>query len=508
MPNQQLKMRSIQPRAIDLGDSARRASQIAAHGSLVVDDATHASPPCSTRVALHTLGCRLNAAETMLLQGRLTQRGWQIVDWDAQADVYVLNSCTVTAQADAHSRQVLRGVRARNAAAQIVVTGCYAEAPHGKATLPALADLVVGNGEKLRLAEHVTAFADAAAATDRSPGPLRGLGKVIAPRISRSPFRLGEQGLPWPLTQSQKRTRAHLKVQDGCDFMCSFCIIPRTRGRARARDFEDALAQAKACVRAGVREIVLSGVNLGTYAHCSRGLCDLLDALNRLHWLARIRVSSLEPGTIPAGLFERMADAGHKLAPFLHMPLQSGADRVLQAMRRRYDASLWRRLAEQALREVPALWLSTDVMAGFPMESASDFAETEALLRGLPLAGLHVFPFSSRPGTAAARMPQLVSSALRRERAMRLRELGEAKREAFYRAHQGQEAQVLFEVPRDANSVRGYTANYIRVELRLPHPERLRNRMRRVRLQQGEAQYMRGTLLPHTARLPRESAAC
>ncbi|HKI97996.1 MAG TPA: tRNA (N(6)-L-threonylcarbamoyladenosine(37)-C(2))-methylthiotransferase MtaB [bacterium] len=439
------------------------------------------------RAALHTLGCRLNAAETDLIRRQLEGAGYQVVPWGEQADLCVVNTCTVTAQADAKSRQALRAVRRSTPAATLAVTGCYAQRQPEALARQGLADLVLGNAEKLRLLTHLDA--PAAAGPPAEPaGP-----RVVAPRIPREAFRVDgfDAGA---LITSDGDTRAHLKIQDGCDFMCTFCVIPAVRGRARPRALDDLRAEAEALAAAGYREVVLTGVNLGTYADAGCDLVGVVDALNAIPGLARIRISSIEPTTVDAGLLARMADGAHRLVPFLHLPLQSGAATVLAAMRRRYGPVEWRAFADQALARVPGLCLGTDVMVGFPGEDDDAFAETVALLESLPLAYAHVFPYSARAGTPAPRLPDPVPAPVRQRRAAVLRALSERKREAFHRRHLGRRLPVLFEQPRASGVAQGYTENFIRVEVAVSDAVALRNRIASVQLLEAGPARVAGVL--------------
>lgn len=423
------------------------------------------------------MGCRLNHAETAMLHSSLERAGYEIVPWGCEAELMVLNSCTVTRHSEAKGRQALRSMRRRFPGARLAVVGCYAQTGSAALAEAGLADVIVGNGRKLQLAEILDEeWLDDAPLVDLTP-------------LSRAPFALDVFAAP------EVHTRGNLKVQDGCDFMCSFCIIPVARGRARPRILHNLLAEAEHLAAAGVRELVLTGVNLGTYLHEGTTLAGVVDALDRVPGLDRIRISSIEPTTVAPELLERMADPAHHLVPFLHLPLQSGSARVLHLMRRRYAPQQFRRFAERALAQVPDLCLGTDVMVGFPGEDESAFEETRSLLTALPFAYCHVFPFSQRPGTRAARLPESVSTSVRDARAALLRGLSDRLRRKYHERFRGSTRQVLFESGGPAGMARGLTDNYIRVEVPAPRPQALRNRLLPVRLDEAGTRAMAGTLL-------------
>ena len=449
------------------------------------------------RAAVHTLGCRLNLAESDLMRRQLEGAGYAIVPWGETAEVCVINTCTVTRQADAKSRQAVRAARRANPAARIVAVGCFAQLHPQALAQDGMADLVLGNGEKLNLPEHLS----------HPPQPPGDPARIVAPPIPKTPFAIegfdtggfsaGEFDAGSFITTGSG-TRAHLKVQDGCDFMCAFCIIPAARGRARPRQWDNLLAEARALAAGGARELVLTGVNVGTYAVREGGrrreLTDVLDALDAVPGVERLRIGSIEPTTVAPGLLERMADPGHALAPFLHLPLQSGSARVLAAMRRRYTPGEYRAFAERALAAVPDLCLGADVMAGFPGEDDAAFEETLALLKALPFAYFHVFPYSERQGTAAARRPDMVPAPLRKRRAAVLRALSGEKRAAFQQRFIGETLEVLFERPKSPGVACGYTRNYIRVEVATEEAAALRNRILPVRLLESGQDRVAGVL--------------
>ena len=441
----------------------------------------------TTRVSLHTLGCRLNHSESESLSHQLSQQGYQIVPNDAEADLCIVNTCTVTGASDSKNRQLIRSLHRRMPQARITVTGCQAQMePEAIATLPGV-DLVVGNEAKHQIANWLPLLDEAQA----SP-------QIVHNKIRRLPF-----SLPLPFAEEGKAeqlqgpTRGQLKVQDGCDFMCSFCIIPFARGRSRHREFNNLCAEAEQQVAAGIQEIVLTGVNLGTYDLHGQNLVDVVDFLNSLKDLKRIRISSIEPTTVDPGLLERMGDQSHKLAPFLHLPIQSGSNRILELMKRRYNALDYVREVEETIQKIPDICVGADVMVGFPGEGESEFKETLNLLANLPMGYLHVFPFSERAGTPATRLAAKVSPEEKRVRAARLRELSKRLRHQFMQRFVGTSRTVLLEKTKPDGRQGGYTDNYLRVQLNSTKHEGLHsNRLIPVQLESIRGDVLLGTPLP------------
>ena len=432
------------------------------------------------RASLHTLGCRLNQAESKMLTDRLEAAGFSIVPFGAPAELGIIHTCTVTREADAKCRKAIRQFTRANPAAFTAVIGCYAQMGTAAiAEIPGV-DLIIGNQEKLNVLDHV--------GWGKNERPV-----ILRDRIDRSDFSLQTFGdLPFPY-------RAHLKVQDGCDFVCSFCIIPFARGRARARDWENTLAEAHALAGRGVRELVLTGVNIGTYESGGREIVALVDALDAVPGISRVRISSIEPTTVPLALFDRMADPAHALLPFLHLPLQAGTDRVLQAMRRKYTLGDYAAFLGEAVARVPDLCVGTDIMVGFPGETEAEFAGTCAFFQEQPFHYAHVFPYSERDGTLAVRKLEsgewpVVPVEERHRRCAQLRRLSAMKRHAQMAQALGSVREVIFEDPRDGRSP-GYTDNYIRVLADSPDGTPLRNRRARVRLERVRGDWVEATVV-------------
>ena len=412
------------------------------------------------RASLQTLGCRLNQSETSILEEKLVAAGYALVPFGEDADLGILHTCTVTREADAKSRKMLRQFVRNNPDAYTAVIGCYAQmAPETIASIEGV-DLIVGNQEKLNVLDYVAA--------GKNTTPL-----IIRDRIVRDDFTIDFVDEATVLSR-----RANLKVQDGCDFMCSFCIIPFARGRGRSRNLENLVAEAKTLVGRGTKEIVLTGVNIGTYGWGEHDILEVVDRLDDVEGLARIRIGSIEPTTIPDGLFERMKDGVHALVAHLHIPLQSGSNAILEAMGRKYTREEFIEFVRQAADAVPNLGIGTDVMVGFPGETDAQFQETYHLIEKTPLFYAHVFKYSERDGTASVRMAGEVGAQTAGRRSAEVIRLSGEMTGKFYARQVGQEMDVLFEHEQDGLWT-GYTGNYVRVAVR--SKDDLTNVLRRVR---------------------------
>lgn len=431
--------------------------------------------PHPMRASLHTLGCRLNQGETALLMEKLAAAGYEMVPFGEPADLGVIHTCTVTGEADAKSRKLIRQFVRANPGAFTAVIGCYAQmGSEAIARIPGV-DLILGNQEKLNLLEYV--------GSGKNPAPV-----VVRDRILRDDFSIAfESG-----TGAVAR-RANLKIQDGCNCMCSFCIIPFARGRVRSRELDNLLDEARELVRRGTKEIVLTGINLGTYAHAGKNIEDVVRALGEIEGLHRLRIGSIEPTTIPEGLFECMNDPAHPLVPFLHIPAQSGSDPVLEAMHRNHTREEFRGFIRLAHERVPGIGIGTDFMVGFPGETEADFEDTADLLENSPLFYAHVFKYSERPGTAAARLPGKVPPAIANQRSARLHRISAEKTRRFSEQYLHQQVEVLFESMENGHWG-GYTGNYLRVAV--PSGEDLGNQIRTAILDEIAGDLLYGHLAP------------
>ncbi|MBM4138749.1 MAG: tRNA (N(6)-L-threonylcarbamoyladenosine(37)-C(2))-methylthiotransferase MtaB [Nitrospira sp.] len=399
------------------------------------------------RASIHTLGCRLNHAETIVLGEGLRRRGFELVEFGRPTDVLVLNTCAVTEEAERTSRYVIRKTLKHSPHAFVAVTGCYAQAGLDGLKRQEGIDLIVGHQYKLELPSYLP--------------PSHALQKRAVPEIrhirtmSRDDFDLPYFGEP-------DSTRAPLKIQDGCSAMCSFCIIPFSRGHERSRRLEDILCEAADLAARGYHEVVLTGVNIGQYRHNNHDFCSLLRQLDQVQGLERIRISSIEPTTVGDELLDILAGST-KFCPFLHIPLQSGDDQILEAMNRRHTVKAYVGLIEQATAKIPHLGLGTDLMTGFPGETEAAFRNTLAIAADLPFSYLHVFPYSPRPGTAALRLKQATAPATIRKRTTLLQNLSHTKRLAFHQKSIGTTLSVLFEADTEDGFRHGTTSNFTKV---------------------------------------------
>jgi threonylcarbamoyladenosine tRNA methylthiotransferase MtaB len=399
-------------------------------------------------IALHTLGCKLNYAETSTIGRAFAQAGFNVVEGHAPADVVLLNTCSVTERADRECRQVIRRALRTSPEAYVIVTGCYAQLqPETIARIDGV-DLVVGTRDKF----NVLGLA----------GDFR---KRDLPQVYVSCIDEADSFEAAYAADTDGRTRAFLKVQDGCDYTCAFCTIPRARGESRSVPVGAIVRQAELIAAQGFREIVLSGVNVGDYGRkIGSSLLELLRALDRVDGVERYRISSIEPNLLTPAVVEFVCSSG-RFCDHFHIPLQSGSDSVLRGMRRRYDTAQYRRLVEQIRVMAPEAGIGADVITGFPGETDARFEETYAFLSELPVSYLHVFTYSERPDTDALLFQGAVEPKHRFARNERLRMLGLKKRHAFQATFIGRDVRVLVEHPAGEGLMSGLTSNYLRVKL-------------------------------------------
>jgi threonylcarbamoyladenosine tRNA methylthiotransferase MtaB len=402
------------------------------------------------RVAFATLGCKVNQYDTAAMDTAL-RADCEIVPFAEGADVYVVNSCTVTDRADAESRQLARRARRLNPSGRVILTGCFAQTSPQRAAMPEV-DYVIGIG---RLPDILRAVHDRIPADE---------GRILVHNLRKA-----EQVSTLGAEVFSGQTRAFLKVQEGCDLFCTFCIVPFARGRSRSVEPRRVLAELDRLAARGFREVVLTGIHLGGYGKDltpALTLADLVEMVAERAPLPRVRLSSIDPPEVTPRLLDLMARGG-VLCPHIHMPVQAGADAVLRRMRRLYDGAMVREVAAEVVRRLPQAALGTDVIAGFPGESEAECAAGLALLEETPFTYFHVFPYSRRGGTTAAKARDHLPAQTIRARARALRRLGAAKRQAFAQRNLGADLDVLVESTRDRESGRlaGYSRNYARVLL-------------------------------------------
>lgn len=418
------------------------------------------------RAALHNLGCKVNAYETEAMRQLLEEDGYEIVPFEPGADVYVINTCTVTNIADRKSRQMLHKARKMNPDAIVVAAGCYVETADGDVEKDPAIDIILGNNQKNQLVSVIRDF-EQKRAGKRAEEPSGAMTKKIDINHTKEYENL-------IIDRTENRTRADIKVQDGCNQFCTYCIIPFARGRVRSRDTQDVLQEVRALAASGCQEIVLTGIHLSSYGvDLGEGmdLTALIEAVHEVDGISRIRLGSLEPGIVTEKFAYTLAELP-KVCPHFHLSLQSGCDTVLKRMNRRYTSGEFREKCE-LLREaftLPAL--TTDVIVGFPGETEEEFAVTEEFLRQIKLYETHIFKYSKRQGTRAAVMPDQVDEQVKAFRSERLIALGEENRLAFEESWMGRGAEILFE---EKNTIAGkeyftgYTKEYIRAAVLADH---------------------------------------
>ncbi len=412
----------------------------------------------SKTVAFHTLGCKLNFSETSSLSRMLEQEGFEKKEFDELADVYVINTCSVTDNADKECRQLVRRIQRKAPESFVVITGCYAQLkPKEISDIPGV-DLVLGAAEKFNIARHIRELAKGDPA------------KICSCDIEEvSGFHSS-----WSVND---RTRTFLKVQDGCDYTCSFCTIPMARGKSRSDSIANVVKNAEELAAAGVKEIVLTGVNLGDFGKGPDGIgvampvtgreenfFQLIKELEKVEGISRYRISSIEPNLLTNEIIEFVANSD-KFMPHFHIPLQSGSNKTLAAMRRRYKRELYAERVSLIKKLMPHCAIGVDVIVGFPGESEEDFQETFEFLHALDVSYLHVFTYSERDNTHALEIKPVVPVHIRNERNKALRNLSYMKMQYFMAQHSGQTRNVLFEHEDKNGMIEGYTDNYIRISV-------------------------------------------
>lgn len=409
--------------------------------------------------AYYTLGCKLNFAETSTIGKQLLSHGIRKARAGEKADVCIINTCSVTELADKKCRQLIRRISKEHPDAFVIVTGCYAQLKPEEVSVIEGVDLVLGMAQKADVIQYL----------DR-----KNKQKAIVTTATK------EIRTFVPSCSSDDRTRHFLKVQDGCDYYCSYCTIPFARGRSRNGRIKDLVGQAQQVAQQGGKEIVLTGVNIGDFGKSTgESLPDLLQALDQVEGIGRYRISSIEPNLITDEIIEFVSKS-KRFTPHFHIPLQSGSDNVLQLMKRRYDTDLFRHKIELIKQLIPNAFIGVDVIVGTRGETEADFETCETFIRQLPVSQLHVFSYSERPGTKALAIEPVVSPAEKHARSKRLLDLSDQKLYTFYNEQRGKTAEVLFEHTRRGKNMHGFTENYIKVEI--AYDKALCNEIRTVKL--------------------------
>ena len=422
-------------------------------------------------VSFHTMGCRLNFSESGSLAQGFVERGYEIVEFGTPSDVVFLNTCTVTDQADSSCRNLIRKAVHHAPEAKIVVAGCYAQMEPESIKQMEGVDLVLGTSEKYKVFDYLAEDDETQIKVDHSQDFW---------------------GAATSLTSGQ--TRAFLKVQDGCNYICSFCIIPFARGRSRTISLEEARIQTEALVSQGFKEIVITGVNIGEYeARSGHRLTDLLKVITSVSGIKRLRLSSVEPNTLSEDVIKFLSDCEIYQNHF-HIPLQSGSDEILKLMRRKYLLDDYKKVLERVHKYFPKAGIGADIIVGHPGESDLHFKETFQFLRDFPITHFHVFPFSKRKGTTAAKMVEQVGHQLKKQRVKSLIQLGEDKLKEFAHSHLDQSEEVLFESMTEEGKWRGYTSSYVSFETAGPLKENLKNRIYEVHIQKATQSQLFGQI--------------
>ncbi len=421
------------------------------------------------KVAFHTLGCKLNFAETSTIARGFKKEGFEQVAFDSFADVYVINTCSVTDNADKRFKKVVKSCLKNNDKAFVIAIGCYAQLKPEEIVKVEGVDLVLGATEKFKITDYLNDLSK------------KELGEVHSCEIEDANFYVGSYSLG-------DRTRAFLKVQDGCDYKCTYCTIPLARGASRSDTLENVLNNAIKIANQEVKEIVLTGVNIGDYGKGELGnkkhehtFLDLVKALDQVKGIKRLRISSIEPNLLKDEIIEFCAQS-NSFVPHFHVPLQSGSNQILKAMKRRYLKELYTERIHKIREYMPHACIGVDVIVGFPGETDEIFLETYHFLVDLDISYLHVFSYSERPNTEAVKMKEVIPQNVRHKRSKMLRGLSVKKRRAFYESQIGTTREVLWESENKDGFIHGFTENYVRV--RTKYNPALMNTMMKVKLTQ------------------------
>lgn len=414
------------------------------------------------KIAFHTFGCKLNFSETSSIAKQFPEDEFETVDFKDTADIYVIHSCSVTAIAEKKCRAAIRQAARRNPNASISVMGCYSQLKPDEIARMDGVKWVLGNAEKFKLADIIRneCFDETNQVVDQS--------EIASSKEFISSYSIDD------------RTRSFLKVQDGCDYGCTYCTIPFARGHSRSDTVEGTIEKAKLIAATNVREVVLTGVNIGDFGkHQNETFFDLVKALDEVEGIDRYRISSIEPNLLTDQIME-FVPTSKRFTPHFHIPLQSGSDKILSLMRRRYARSLFEERVKRIKEIMPHACIAADVIVGFPGETEENFLDVYRFIESLDISYLHVFTYSSRPGTKAAEMSGHLSNHVKDERSRKLHLLSDEKKEAFYQSNLGRTVNVLWESDVEKGMMSGFSENYIRVKT--PHRPYLVNQITAVAL--------------------------
>lgn len=431
------------------------------------------------KIALHTLGCKLNFSETSAIARILTEQGFEKVEFSDRADYYIINTCSVTENADKETKQVVKAALKTNPDARVIIVGCYAQLKPEEISKIKGVNMVLGANEKFKIHEYLEQL-------EEQTAPVVISGDIDNVEFYADAYSHGE------------RTRSFLKVQDGCDYFCSFCTIPMARGKSRSNTIAHTVEVARKVAATGVKEIVLTGVNIGDYGKTTDGnertdenFYKLIQELDKIEGVERFRISSIEPNLLSNEIIEFVAQS-KRFMPHFHIPLQSGSDKILKLMRRKYLTKLYRERVAKIKEVMPHACIGVDVIVGFPGETQEQFLETYNFINELDVSYLHVFTYSERANTRALNITPIVPIPERKERNKMLRILSEKKRRKFYSEHVGTQRKVLFEAENDGGIRYGFTDNYIKTGI--PYEDDMWNTIQTIRLNEvSDFGYVKGT---------------
>lgn len=426
------------------------------------------------KVAFYTLGCKVNQYETNAMIEKFINKKYGIVDFEEVADIYIVNTCTVTNVSDRKSRQIIRRAKQINPDSLLVVTGCYAQVGAKELEQIKEIDLIVGNSEKKNIVEIVENYVGVAP-----------LGDTQNSKTNITEIGSQKEFVELGTTTYTEKTRAVIKVQDGCNNFCSYCIIPYAKGRVRSRKLENIIDEIKAIVEKGIQEVVITGIHVASYGldfkDSNIRLIDLLEKINQIEGLKRIRLGSLEPNIITDEFVERLKSLD-KICEHFHLSLQSGCTETLKRMNRKYTTEDFEKVVQRLRNAFPNVVLTTDIIVGFPDETEEEFNTTYEYLKKIEFYKMHVFKYSQRKGTRAAVMPNQVDSKIKEERSHKLIELSNKHEKKFLEKYIGKEVEVLFE-QKDNGYIKGHTSNYILVKTKEAEIE---NKIKKVKIEKEE----------------------